>query len=144
MFRGMYTSIFGLPLPPRPGYFAWEKSLVESKLSKSRYIFIIVDAAHLPPSPVAQYQGPQGLDSVLNYPMYTALVEAFGIPGPGNITAVSTVIEQSQNSFHVCWVQILFSFILTHLSQDTTVLGNFLENQDVPRWHNISVDPQSL
>ncbi|EKM82841.1 hypothetical protein AGABI1DRAFT_82568 [Agaricus bisporus var. burnettii JB137-S8] len=77
--------------------------------------------------PVAQYQGPQGLDSVLNYPMYTALVEAFGIPGPGNITAVSTVIEQSQNSFH-----------------DTTVLGNFLENQDVPRWHNISVDPQSL
>lgn len=76
--------------------------------------------------------------------MYTALVEAFGIPGPGNITAVSTVIEQSQNSFHVRWVQISFSFILTHLSQDTTVLGNFLENQDVPRWHNISVDPQSL
>lgn len=26
----------------------------------------------------------------------------------------------------------------------TLVLGNFLENQDVPRWANISVDPQSL
>jgi alpha-amylase len=24
------------------------------------------------------------------------------------------------------------------------VLGNFLENQDLPRWHNLSVDPQSL
>jgi len=30
------------------------------------------------------------------------------------------------------------------LFEDTTVLVNFLENQDVPRWHNISVDPQSL
>ena len=28
--------------------------------------------------------------------------------------------------------------------QDITVLGNFLENQDLPRWHNLSVDPQSL
>ena len=28
--------------------------------------------------------------------------------------------------------------------QDITVLGNFLENQDLPRWHNQSVDPQSL
>ncbi|KAJ3574561.1 hypothetical protein NP233_g1694 [Leucocoprinus birnbaumii] len=77
--------------------------------------------------PVAEYQGPQGLDSVLNYPMYSAIVEAFTIPGPKNISAVQTVFEQSKTKF-----------------KDTGVLGNFLENQDVPRWHNISVDPQSL
>ena len=28
--------------------------------------------------------------------------------------------------------------------QDPTLLGNFLEDQDVPRWANISVDPQSM
>lgn len=28
--------------------------------------------------------------------------------------------------------------------QDPTLLGNFLEDQDVPRWGNLSVDPQSL
>ena len=32
--------------------------------------------------PIAIYQGPQALDSVLNYPMYPALVSAFAIPGP--------------------------------------------------------------
>ena len=30
------------------------------------------------------------------------------------------------------------------MPQDPGVLGNFLENQDLPRWHNVSVDPQSL
>jgi len=77
--------------------------------------------------PVAQYQGPQALDSVLNYPLYSALMEGFAIPGPQNITALSTVIEQSKTKF-----------------KDTGLLGNFLENQDLPRWHNKSVDPQSL
>ncbi len=28
--------------------------------------------------------------------------------------------------------------------QDPTLLGNFLEDQDVPRWANHSVDPQSM
>jgi len=28
--------------------------------------------------------------------------------------------------------------------KDPTVLGNFLENQDVSRWHSLSVDPQSI
>jgi alpha-amylase len=36
------------------------------------------------------------------------------------------------------------SLALTHSGQDTTLLGNFLENHDVARWHNLSVDPQSL
>lgn len=75
--------------------------------------------------------------------MRSALVEAFTIPGPNNITAVSTVFEQSKKSFHVRHAQFC-SLALTHSSQDTTLLGNFLENQDVQRWHNLSVDPQSL
>jgi alpha-amylase len=76
-------------------------------------------------SSVAPYQGP--LDSVLNYPMYQALVQAFQIPGPNNVTAIADVLAQSQQQY-----------------KDTTVLGNFLENQDLPRWSNISVDPQTL
>jgi len=59
--------------------------------------------------------------------MYTALVEAFTIPGPQNISALSNMITQSKAKFI-----------------DTGILGNFLENQDLPRWHNQSVDPQSL
>ncbi|KAG6874321.1 hypothetical protein C0995_001546 [Termitomyces sp. Mi166 len=77
--------------------------------------------------PVAQYQGPQSLDSVLNYPFYSGLIEAFAIPGPSNITALVQVIEESKQKF-----------------ADVGLLGNFLENQDLPRWHNQSVDPQSL
>jgi alpha-amylase len=76
---------------------------------------------------VAQYQGPQSLDSVLNFPTYTALVQAFAIPGPRNVTALAKVFDESKRRF-----------------SDTTLLGNFLENQDLPRWHNQSVDPQSL
>ncbi|KAI0057115.1 alpha-amylase [Artomyces pyxidatus] len=69
----------------------------------------------------------QVMDSVLNYPLYDAIVQGFTIPGPGNITGVTTVLQQIQQSF-----------------KDPTLLGNFLENQDNPRWHSISVDPQSL
>ncbi|KAJ7043269.1 alpha-amylase [Mycena alexandri] len=73
---------------------------------------------------VAPFQG-ASLDSVLNYPLYYALVAAFGLPGPQNMSALTTVLTQGS------------------AYQDTTVLGNFLENQDIPRWHNLSVDPQS-
>jgi len=73
------------------------------------------------------YQGPQALDSILQYPMYTALVEAFAIPGPQNISALTDMMNQSKAKF-----------------VDPGLLGNFLENQDLPRWHNQSVDPQSL
>ncbi|KJA27291.1 glycoside hydrolase family 13 protein [Hypholoma sublateritium FD-334 SS-4] len=76
---------------------------------------------------VAMYQGPQGLDSVLNYPIYNALVSAFTIPGPLNVSNLVQVFQDSQAQY-----------------KDVTLLGNFLENQDVPRWHNISVDPQSM
>jgi len=77
--------------------------------------------------PIAQYQGPQALDSVLNFPMYEALVNAFAIPGPQNMSAVADVFTQSKT-----------------LYKDVGLLGNFLENQDLPRWHNLSVDPQSM
>ncbi|PPQ74193.1 hypothetical protein CVT26_004490 [Gymnopilus dilepis] len=77
--------------------------------------------------PIAMYQGPQALDSVLNFPLYTALVDAFTIPGPQNISALVDVFTQSKTLF-----------------KDTGLLGNFLENQDLPRWHNLSVDPQSM
>ncbi|TFK25058.1 alpha-amylase [Coprinopsis marcescibilis] len=63
--------------------------------------------------PIANWQGP--LDSVLNFPVYTALRDAYTIPGPGDVAGL-----------------------------DMSLLGNFLENHDLPRWHNLSVDPQSL
>jgi len=75
----------------------------------------------------SQYQGPGTLDSILNYPVYDALVEAFQIPGNANTSGLATVHD----------------LMKTRLS-DVTVLGNFVENQDLPRWHNLSVDPQSL
>ncbi|KAK0448344.1 glycoside hydrolase family 13 protein [Desarmillaria tabescens] len=77
--------------------------------------------------PVAQYQGSQGLDSVLNFPLQAALLAAFQIPGDLNVTALADVFEQSKKLF-----------------ADTTLLGNFLENQDVSRWANVSVDPQTM
>lgn len=67
------------------------------------------------------------MDSVLNFPAYHSLVSAFQIPGPQNMSALADNFSQSKTRFN-----------------STLVLGNFLENQDVPRWANISVDPQSL
>ncbi|KAJ3482123.1 hypothetical protein NLI96_g7190 [Meripilus lineatus] len=75
----------------------------------------------------ASYQADNELDSILNYPMYGALVEAFAIPGNLNTSAVSSLMEIYPNKF-----------------KDPGLLGNFLENQDLPRWGNLSVDPQSL
>lgn len=74
---------------------------------------------------VSAYQGP--LDSVLNYPMYGALTEAFAIPGQLNTSAITETMEIYKTKF-----------------KDPGLLGNFLENQDLPRWANMSVDPQSM
>ncbi|KAF8636557.1 hypothetical protein AX17_003369 [Amanita inopinata Kibby_2008] len=78
-------------------------------------------------TPVAMYQGPHALDSILNFSMYSGLLSAFAIPGPQNMSAFVDMFKQSKSSF-----------------KDIGLLGNFLENQDLPRWHNRSVDPQSL
>lgn len=47
------------------------------------------------------YQGPQALDSVLNFPLYSALVNAFTIPGPANVSGLAAVFEQSKTKFKV-------------------------------------------
>ncbi|CAE6448801.1 unnamed protein product [Rhizoctonia solani] len=73
----------------------------------------------------ASYQGP--LDSILNFPLYYGLVQAFGNPQANNMTSLISVISESQRTF-----------------KDTGLLGNFLENQDVPRWSGQYQDPQSL
>ncbi|KAI0646787.1 alpha-amylase [Trametes meyenii] len=74
-----------------------------------------------------EWQGKQALDAILNYPVYNALVQAFSIPGPQNMSALANMIADVKQK-----------------SADPTLLGNFLEDQDVPRWASISVDPQSM
>ncbi|KAH0830442.1 glycoside hydrolase family 13 protein [Lanmaoa asiatica] len=94
----------------------------------------------------AVFQGPNALDSVLNYPMYTAIVDAFAIPGQQNMSAMTDTIAQSKQKFKV--IETIFTqywlVCLKSATQDCGLLGNFIENQDVPRWQNLSVDPQSL
>jgi alpha-amylase len=97
------------------------------QFSKAAGVYCIGEVFDPDVPSVAQYQGPQALDAVLQYPMYNALVQAFSIPGPANMTGLVTMIQQSQAGF-----------------PDTGVLGNFLSNQDLPRWQNFSVDIQSL
>ena len=75
----------------------------------------------------SQFQSPDNVDGILDYPTYFALVEALTIPGPRNISAFVDMITQSEELYN-----------------DTSILGLFLEDQDVPRWCNLSVDPQSL
>ncbi|CAE6460999.1 unnamed protein product [Rhizoctonia solani] len=73
----------------------------------------------------ASYQGP--LESILNFPLYYGLVQAFGNPKATNMSALVSIISESQRTFG-----------------DTGLLGNFLENHDVPRWSGKYQDPQSL
>jgi len=49
----------------------------------------------------ASYQGSGALDSVLNYPLYDALVNAFGLPGPQNMTGLVQVMSQSKRQYKV-------------------------------------------
>lgn len=59
--------------------------------------------------------------------MYGALTEAFALPGQLNTSAITETLELYKTKF-----------------KDPGLLGNFLENQDLPRWANMSVDPQSM
>lgn len=79
--------------------------------------------------------------------MYDALTKAFTIPGPQNMSAVVDTLANERVKFKVrfgpsshavCPASLFFAI------QDLGLLGNFLENQDLPRWRNLSVDPQSL
>ncbi|KAJ7470351.1 glycoside hydrolase family 13 protein, partial [Mycena latifolia] len=99
--------------------------------AKSAGVFCMGEVFDPTVSTVSEFQGPDALDSVLNFPLYYALVAAFALPGPqnggGNMTALIDVLAQSKTAY-----------------KDTTLLGNFLSNHDLPRWHNMSVDPQTL
>jgi alpha-amylase len=55
------------------------------------------------------------MDSILNYPLYYAIVQGFTIPGPGNMSDVSTVMGQIQNSFKVCHIHLTVA--MTNLSR---------------------------
>ncbi|KIY43712.1 glycoside hydrolase family 13 protein [Fistulina hepatica ATCC 64428] len=74
---------------------------------------------------VAPWQ--DALDSVLNYPMYNAIVQTFSMSGPRNSSVLAEALARSKQQCN-----------------DTTLLGNFLENHELSRWHNQSVDPQSM
>lgn len=79
--------------------------------------------------------------------MYNALVQAFQIPGPNNVSAIADAMAQSKDKFTVrAAFRLTSACILTKGCEikDVGLLGNFLENQDLPRWGNISSDPQSL
>ena len=76
------------------------------------------------PASDSKWKGP--LDSILNFPLRKGLLDAFTIPGPQKISALETAIKSTWGLF-----------------EDTGLLGNFSENQDVPRGANLSVDLQS-
>ena len=65
-------------------------------------------------SQASQYQGPQALDSILHYPMYGALTNAFTIPGPQNMSAVVDMVSQSKKLFKDPTVCSLFILLLRY------------------------------
>ena len=73
------------------------------------------------PSVVCPYQK-TSLPGVLNYPLYYSLTSAFGSTS-GNMAALATTLQTLNGS-----------------CSDTTLLGNFLENHDNPRFPSITSD----
>ena len=53
----------------------------------------------------------QAMDAVLNYPLYDAIVQAFSIPGPANMSGLAAIMGQIQNSFKVCFAS--FTIVVT-------------------------------
>jgi len=54
------------------------------------------------------------MDSVLNYPLYDAIVQAFSIPGPANMSGLVAVMGQIQSSFKVDFA--LFTMVNANMS----------------------------
>lgn len=71
-----------------------------------------------------KYQKNKYLDSILGFPLYYGIQKGFGVPY-ANMTEFTSRLKAVQEGF-----------------VDTTVLGNFLESHDVPRWRNQTVDPR--
>ncbi|KAK4686429.1 hypothetical protein P7C73_g3699, partial [Tremellales sp. Uapishka_1] len=72
----------------------------------------------------SQFQTQKWMDSILGYPLYYGLVNAFGTPN-GNMSSFVDIAHQVLTAF-----------------PDAGLLGNFLENHDLPRWRNTTADPQ--
>ncbi|CED82279.1 glycoside hydrolase family 13 protein [Phaffia rhodozyma] len=64
------------------------------------------------------------MDSVMNYPAYQGMMDAFQLPGPANMSSLVNYMVQMNTTVN-----------------DTHVLGNFIENHDLPRFANTTVDP---
>ena len=64
------------------------------------------------------------MDSILGYPLYYGIVAGFGTPS-GNMSHFVDIANQVLSEF-----------------PHPEYLGNFLENHDLPRWRNSTVDPQ--
>ncbi|KKY17765.1 putative alpha amylase [Phaeomoniella chlamydospora] len=70
---------------------------------------------------VASYQS--SLDSLVNYPLYWPLIDAFNSTSLGSLTEVSSTISNEEYSF-----------------SDINVLTTFLDNPDQPRFASVSND----
>lgn len=70
------------------------------------------------------YQTDNIMDSILGFPLYSGLTGGFGAP-MGNMSHFVDVATNVLKAF-----------------PRPEVLGNFIENHDVPRWRNLTVDPQ--
>lgn len=64
------------------------------------------------------------MDSILGYPLYYGIVDGFGTPN-GNMTKFVDIATQILGSFPT-----------------PGLIGNFLENHDLPRWRNTTADSQ--
>ncbi|ORY32604.1 glycoside hydrolase superfamily [Naematelia encephala] len=72
----------------------------------------------------SQFQTQKWMDSILGYPLYYGITAAFGAPN-GNMSAFVDIANQVQTAF-----------------PDPGLLGNFIENHDLPRFRNVTADPQ--
>ncbi|WVF71631.1 hypothetical protein IAT40_006439 [Kwoniella sp. CBS 6097] len=72
----------------------------------------------------ASFQTQKYMDSVLGYPLYYGIVNGFGTP-MGNMSNFVDIANQ-----------VLASF------PNPGLLGNFIENHDLPRWRNVTADAQ--
>ncbi len=96
---GTSTLTFGLSSVVPQAYSALAKSLATILSLSTQPPPLIYSKSYA--SFASQYQGPQALDSILQYPMYGALVDAFAIPGPQNMSAMTDMIAQSKAKFKV-------------------------------------------
>lgn len=73
----------------------------------------------------AEFQTEGWMDSILGYPYYYGLMDAFSVAPMGNMSSYITIAQSVLNSF-----------------PHPEYLGNFLENHDLARFRNLTVDPR--